>query len=133
MTRWEKSALISITISPFYSSACERIRAYIKINREAIKEGSQLCLCVAYCLGRDSLKTSVLDKLNAYNQAVADWLTKVFALGQKDGSIVSVGEPQNEANACLAQVEGAQLLARAATNGALFDNAVAALEDRLKI
>ncbi len=60
------------------------------------------------------------------------WLTALFTLAQQDGSITNVGEPNLEAAATLAQVEGAQLLARAPCDTLKFDAAVAQLKARVR-
>lgn len=108
------------------------LRAYIAIYRAALADGDELCLCVAFCTGRDSLSAPVLAKLNDFHAAVTTWLTGVFALGQSDGSIRSVQNPDQEARACLAQMEGAQLIARAAKNAVIFDQATAVTATRIR-
>jgi len=112
-------------------TAADRLRAYMKLNRDAIDEGGQLCLCVSFCLGRESLDAAVLERLNAYHVRLVQWLTDVFAVGKSDETIAGVESPAAEANACLAQMEGAQLMARAALDVTPFDDAAASLRSRI--
>ncbi|MBS0966977.1 TetR/AcrR family transcriptional regulator [Acetobacter okinawensis] len=108
-----------------------RLKGYIAACRSALDEGRKLCLCIALCTGRDGLSPPVLVKLDAFHVTVANWLTEAFAAGAADGSIILVTDPVAEAHACLAQMEGAQLIARAAVDVGRFDSATAALSERL--
>jgi TetR/AcrR family transcriptional repressor of nem operon len=109
-----------------------RLKAYVSACRDALDGGNKLCLCVAFCVGRDGLAPLVLAKLDAFHVTVTLWLSDAFAAGKIDGSITSVGDADAEANACLAQMEGAQLIARAAKDMARFDAAVSGLLGRLE-
>ena len=109
----------------------ERLRAYVALCRDALDGGNKLCLCVAFCVGRDGLNASVTKELDAFHLTVARWLSNAFALGKSDGSVASVTEVDAEAYACLAQMEGAQLMARAAKDMGRFDSAVSGLLCRL--
>lgn len=115
-----------------YSSGGERLGAYIAACRGALDQGTKLCLCVAFCIGRDGLSQPVLTRLDAFHVHVAAWLANTFETGAADGTIDNVRDPVAEAQACLAQMEGAQLIARAAADVARFDAASAALVGRLK-
>jgi len=113
--------------------AADRLAEYLDLYREALSGGAQVCLCVALSTGRDSLNPDTLAELAAFNQASLSWLTEVFTLAAEDGSIESVAEPALEAAAALAQVEGAQLIARAAGDVLRFDLATAQLKRRIKL
>lgn len=115
-----------------HPAAGDRLAALVATYRNAIEGGTKLCLCVAFCTGRDSLSAAVLTTLDAFRVTVAAWLADVFALAKADGSIAGVSDPATEAQACLAQLEGAQLVARAAKDGARFDAAVARLLERVR-
>jgi TetR/AcrR family transcriptional regulator, transcriptional repressor for nem operon len=108
-----------------------QLAAFVKTYRQALEGGNKLCLCVAFCTGRDSLSPQVLAALNLFHETVTAWLGEVFALGKADGSITGVTDPEMEAQACLAQMEGAQLIARAAKDSGRFDAAVARLLARI--
>ena len=109
----------------------EQLQAYVELCRDALDGGNKLCLCVAFCVGRDGLNASVLDQLDAFHMTVARWLSDAFAAGKSDGTITLVSEVDAEAYACLAQMEGAQLMARAAKDMGRFDSAVSGLLCRL--
>lgn len=104
-----------------------QLRGVIATYREAIDGGNKLCLCVALCSDRDSLNPAVLSRVADFRASTVACLRAVFARGQVDGSISGVNDPEVEALACLAQLEGAQLAARAVRDPARFDAAVASL------
>lgn len=110
----------------------ERLKAYVAACRDAADNGNKLCLCIAMCTRRDGLRVDVLEKLDAFHLTVTAWLTDAFATGKRDKSIAAVVDPEAEANACLAQMEGAQLIARAAKDVGRFDAAVVKLLGRLR-
>lgn len=112
-------------------SAGERLSGYLDIYKAALSGGDTVCLCVAYSAGRDSLSDDVLLQLNAFHKDSITWLTTVFTAAQSDGTIAAVSIPRNDATACLALVEGAQLIARAAKNMKGFNAAVSGLRARI--
>jgi hypothetical protein len=70
------------------------------------------------------------DRLAATNALVIDWLGQVLRDGIADGSLEVPGGPGQvdvHAAALLAQLQGAQLLARAGGDPAIFDSATASL------
>ncbi len=112
-------------------TAAAQLRAYHQIYRDALVGGEQLCLCAAFSAGRDSLAPPVLERLNRFNKKSVTWLTAVFERAAKDDTVDRLASPDAEARACLALMVGAQLVARAAVNDALFDQATQAFLDRL--
>jgi TetR/AcrR family transcriptional repressor of nem operon len=113
------------------SSAGEKLRDFLSMGRAALGEGDRLCLCVVFCVGRDGLSDAVLKELDAYHQRTIEWLEGVFRLARKDGSIRGVEKPGAEAAACLAQMQGALLVARAANDPDLFEAAVQSMRIRI--
>jgi TetR/AcrR family transcriptional regulator, transcriptional repressor for nem operon len=113
------------------AAAAGQLRAYIAACREALDGGTKLCLCVAFATSRDGLSQPVLEQLDTFHVTVARWLEAVFTRGQVDGTVSSVGNPGDEANSCLAMMEGAQLISRAAKDVMRFDAAVQTLLARL--
>jgi TetR/AcrR family transcriptional regulator, transcriptional repressor for nem operon len=103
------------------------LQSYVKLYRDALADGDQLCLCVALCADRESLSSPVLDALASFHSRSLEWLAVLFERGASDHSIRDVRQCAEEAHATLALVEGAQLLARAFNDPARFDRAVAAL------
>lgn len=106
------------------TTAVDRLKAYHQLYRDALEGGSQLCLCVAFSAGRDSLPEPVLARLDQFHQESIAWLTAAFEQAGRQSS-------EAEARATLALMEGAQLLARAAGDITQFDRATAAFLSRL--
>lgn len=109
-----------------------RLSALVGAYRSSLEGGSKLCLCVALCTNRDSLSPEVLARLDGFHVNITAWLSDVFVLGKSDGSIACVADHMEEAHACLAQLEGAQLIARAVRDSARFDAAMAKLFGRIR-
>lgn len=109
----------------------DRIRGFLDMYRHALGGGASACLCVMFSAGREALSDPVLAELNRFHADALAWLADAFDRARADGSIEGLGEPMAEASACLALVEGAQLMARAATDVGLFEAAVARLVARL--
>lgn len=120
-------AEIEATVSP----AGDKLRAYHTLYRDALAEGAQLCLCVAFSAGRNSLPESVLELLNQFHADSMAWLTRILSAAHEDGSMAGLTDAEAEAHATLALMEGAQLVARAADSAAPFDRATAAFIARL--
>ena len=118
-------------ITRTHATGGARLRAYVGACRDALDGGAKLCLCIAFCPGRDGLSDAVLAALDRFHVTVAAWLADSFAVGGADATITAVTDPMTEADACLAQMEGAQLIARAAGNVQRFDAGVAGLLQRL--
>lgn len=119
-------------ISETHPTGGARLKAYVSACRDALDGGRKLCLCVAFCTGRDGLSADVLARLDSFHRTLSAWLGEVFAAGEADNSIADVMECGAEAHACLAQMEGAQLMSRAAQDAGRFDAAVARLLQRIK-
>jgi TetR/AcrR family transcriptional repressor of nem operon len=98
---------------------------FLALYRAGLCDGTQVCLCVAFSAGRDSFDETVLIELNRFHDVSIDWLTALFERGRSDGTIADVTDPRTEALACLSLVEGAQLMARAARNPEIYDQATA--------
>lgn len=113
------------------SNAAEQLRAYHALYRQALADGTQVCLCVAFSTGRDRLSAPVLAELNQFHASSIAWLTDTFAAAKADRSVDAVGDPDAEARATLALMEGAQLLARSAVDIKQFELATAAFRARL--
>ncbi len=120
------------TVAQAPSTGAAKLSAFLEANRAALDGGSKLCLCVAFSAGCENLAEDVRRQLNKFHGDALSWLSDVFALGKEDKSIARVGDPAKEAAACLALVDGAQLMARAARDPARFDSAVEQLRERLK-
>jgi len=105
--------------------AGNRLLGYIREVRSLLEGGSSICLSIALGIEHESLEAEILDDLNAFHVMNVDWLEETFKLGQYDGSIANVGDPRAEALACLALIDGAQIMARSHKDAVLFDRATA--------
>lgn len=115
-----------------HATASARLSALIDFYRSALNDGETLCLCVAFIGSRESLSDAMIAKITEFRGMVVGWLVRTFDLGGKDHSIASVADPQHEARAILALLEGAHLAARADQNVVVFDQAMELLKARLK-
>lgn len=112
------------------TSAAARLLAYLDLYRHALDGGRSLCLCVALSVTQGALPEATKSELARFHRDVAQWLETVFRLALSDGSIRAVADPKAEAQAALAQVEGAQIMARAATDPTRFEAAIDTLRAR---
>ncbi len=111
--------------------ASDRLAAYVQIYRRALGGGAKLCLCVAFSISRDSLSDDALDELDSFHSISINWLQQTFEQATNDNSVSNLGDPEDEATALLALVEGAQLVARSACRVADFDKAMGLFSSRL--
>ncbi len=111
-------------------TAAAQLRGFLAVYRTALGNGETVCLCVAMSASRDSFDAATLGELNRFQADVIDWLAQVFKTAMTDRTIADVALPLAEAQAAMALVEGAQLMARAASEPALFDAATALLVAR---
>ncbi|MEL6831017.1 MAG: TetR/AcrR family transcriptional regulator [Pseudomonadota bacterium] len=118
-------------ISVSHSSAARRLRDYLAVYQKALKGGEALCLCVVFSAGSQSLSDPVVELLKQYHDDSIDWLSGLFAQAAADQTIANVGEPKREAIACLALVEGAQLLSRASRSEIPFEEATQQMMARI--
>ena len=113
------------------STAADQLRAYLRLYRDALDDGEQVCLCVSLSAGRAHLSEEILDQLDQFHRDSLYWLEQLFERAKVDGSISLYASPEAEASATLALVEGAQLLARASKDVAQYDHSTRALQARL--
>lgn len=111
--------------------AADRLRGFVQMHRDATQDGGILCLCVALAMGRDGLNADVQNEIRIFREATLDWLRSVFGTAMRDGSIERITDPDHEAPAALALVEGAQVSARAVHDVSRFDAAMHGLLARL--
>ncbi len=126
-----EQALVDISAKQNLGGA--KLQAYLDAYRAGMSGGKTMCLAVAFSIGRESLPEAVVKELHTFHQSGIAWLSELFELGKQDNSITGVSNPEFEAAACLALVEGAQLQARAADDLARFDIAVSALQQRINL
>ncbi|WP_299620079.1 TetR/AcrR family transcriptional regulator [uncultured Tateyamaria sp.] len=112
------------------TSASARLLAFLDLYRIAAEAGRSLCLCVALSVTQQALPAETRNLLAQFHRDVAAWLETVFRLAQSDGTVRAVTDPRAEAQAALAQVEGAQIMARSAADPARFEAAIDTLRNR---
>ncbi len=126
----ERFAQVFDDIDAKSKTGAERLRAMLAIYRDALDDGSKLCLCAALSASPSRLSASVLLSIEGFRKDMSDWLQAAFEQGRTDGSVHDVNDPEMEARAMLAVMEGAQLSARAAKDSTRFDTAVSCLMGR---
>ena len=110
--------------------ASGRLLAFLNLYRDAMLGGRSLCLCVAFSVTQHALPVDSRAQLAGFHADVTQWLEVVFRLALTDGSIRGITSPRAEAQAALAAVEGAQIMARAARDVARFEAAIDTLRAR---
>ncbi len=116
-----------LAISATSETGAEALTRAIGVYRDALGDGSKLCLCAALAGDGEKLNDAMQDKLAALNRMVIDWIAETLARGAADKSLKSVSDTGKEAIAVLARLQGAQLVARAAGDVSLFDDATAGM------
>ncbi|WP_372571898.1 TetR/AcrR family transcriptional regulator [Ruegeria jejuensis] len=111
--------------------ADQQLAAFITFYRDALQDGTALCLCVAYAASQDSLSEDTHREITQFRQQVSGWLEETFTRAQTEGSVIGITAPAHEAAAAYALVEGAQIAARISGDPASFDAATQALRERL--
>lgn len=118
-------------LSDLSGNAGEQLTGFINIYREALGEGTTLCLCLSMSMGMQGLNDETQLEITRFREMAQEWLQHRFTEARTDGSIRDVAEPEQEAAAVLALAEGAQTAARFARDVAAFDQAVALFKTRL--
>ncbi len=108
-----------------------RLLAYIEESRSLLEEGQSICLSIALNINRDGLQRQISDDLATFHKVNIAWLAETFDLAKRDSSILDVGDSLEEARACLATVDGAQLIARAHQDVSLYDECTRMLRSRV--
>jgi len=132
MARYAKTVMTALdSYTRDLPTAGQRLAAFINVYRDALNEGSTLCLCVAYAVSQEGFSDATKAEIVTFRDAVSDWLINTFTDAQTDGSITGVTDPKMEASHALAVVEGAQIATRFSEDMALFDQSCSALKGRI--
>jgi len=118
------------SIAECESRASGRLLAFLDLYRAALQGGRSLCLCIAFSVTQNALPDETRRDVERFHKEVAQWLETVFRLARADGTIRAVTDPKTEAHGALALVEGAHIMARAATDMARFEAAIDTLRGR---
>jgi TetR/AcrR family transcriptional regulator, transcriptional repressor for nem operon len=94
--------------------AATQLRAYAGYWERCILDNSAP-FCVAAMLAAElpSLPEDLAASVRAHFAELTDWLTRILALGVRQGSVTLVGPPAAEADAFMSAIYGAMLSARA--------------------
>ncbi len=107
------------------------MQACIRLYRPDPEDGFAMSLCTALSADQTELPEPMQPMLSRATQMVCDWLESVMLMGRQDRSIMVPGTPADDAVATLAQLQGAQLLARAAEDASRFDTAMSSIMARM--
>ncbi|MGX7925372.1 TetR/AcrR family transcriptional regulator [Tsuneonella sp. HG094] len=106
-------------------------RAFIRARREALAEGEALDVLTALAGDAAPLGRAMRDALGTARGLTVRRLAAILQTGRRDRTIAVAGDIDEEARALLAQIEGAELAARAVGDVAEFDRALATFEKRM--
>ena len=109
----------------------DALRGAIALYRAALGDGERMCLCAALASDIVAISPEMRTSLQSANEMTARWFESILLRGRRDRTITVGGDPAEEAVAILAQLQGAQLLARAATAVEPFDKATVTLSGRI--
>jgi len=109
-----------------------RLAHVLKLYRGALQGGDSLCLCVSFTASLPSLPEDTRARIANFQHKVQGWLRTMFEDAKTDGTIAGVGNPQSEASACFALLEGAQLAARASGHPGTFNQSTNLLKNRIR-
>ncbi|MFK7843423.1 MAG: TetR/AcrR family transcriptional regulator [Sphingorhabdus sp.] len=111
--------------------AADRLMAYLLESRKLLEEGESICMSIALNIDQENLHAEIIEDLALFHDINIKWLTDTFELGLRDGSALPGGTPKEKANAFLAIVDGAQLIARSHRDVSKYDEATALLISRM--
>ena len=120
------------TLDTDTNSAGQTLEEYLSLYEASLQGGQSLCLYVAISVGAPQLDNPVLALLDEFHDASRAWLETLFRRGKTDGSIIGGLDPAQDAAACLALVEGAQLQSRIHGSTEPFVRATAQIRHRIR-
>lgn len=112
-------------------SGAQALQGAIKLYRDAVTDDDRMCMCAALAADASLISPKMREMLERANRMIAQWIEEVLLTGRRDRSIAVSGDPAEEAIAILAQLQGAQLVARASRDVTVYDRATSTLAARL--
>ena len=109
----------------------QAVTEVIELYRPAEDAPDLSCLCVVLSGETLSISDQMVEALDRSNREVITAIEGMLITGRRDRSISVGGDPSLEAMAILAQLQGAQLLARTGRDPEIFDEAVSTLVTRI--
>ena len=107
------------------------LRSFMRERREALENGEAFDLLTAMSADAGSLSPETRSVVAEIREQVVRRVAGILQTGRRDRTISVAGDIEDEARAVLAQIEGAELAARAAGDMAAFDRTVATREKRM--
>ena len=133
MARYSEKVLAALDkIRASEQNPAKQLLAFVNIYRDALNDGSMLCLCVAYAVSHESLPDQTSAEMRAFRRQIQNWLEQVLKSCSKRVLPWPASEYEVDAAAILAIVEGAQIAARTQCDVAGFDKVVSVLHESLK-
>lgn len=106
------------------SHPLDKLKAFVDVYKQGLKIDA-LCLCGMLTLDNGALTEQMREKLDLFFQDTEMWLTTLFQEGQSQAQWKLGANPEYEAKAFLALVQGAQLISRNAQKPIeMFENTV---------
>jgi TetR/AcrR family transcriptional repressor of nem operon len=113
-------------------SATQRIEAFNNIHVDTVSQG-KFCLCGMLASDMDGLPEHANEELDQFFAIVEGWLAQAIKDGQEQGEMKADLNPEANAAAFLATIEGGMLIARAKKDPIHLKKILAEALARLKI
>lgn len=107
------------------------LRALLRARRERVGDGAAVDLLTALSADTHALDAPARRALAEARELVVRRIAAILLIGRRDRTIAVAGDIEDEARAALAQIEGAEIAARAAGDAGMFDRTLALLEKRM--
>lgn len=98
-----------------------QLERYVQLYRDVVAQDGRICLCGMLASELLTLPEEVQAEVRAFFAESEAWLTPVFERGRQEGDLVFAGSADVEAQAFLAALEGAMLLARSHGDATRFE------------
>ncbi len=103
-----------------------KLMRYVALYRSTLT-ADRMCLCGMLAAEAVTLDVALLPKLKHFFDRNVEWLSALLVAGRGDGRFSYVGLPADHARALLAALQGALIMARAASDSSGFDRTAALL------
>jgi TetR/AcrR family transcriptional repressor of nem operon len=103
-----------------YADPTRRLMRYLRLFQDALREGDHMCLCGMLASSQGTLPVGVQAEVNGFFADQTAWLGRILRDGRQAGEFRFEGKPEATAEALLAGLEGAMLVARVRRDVAHF-------------
>lgn len=97
-----------------------RLMRYVRLFQDALRQGDHMCLYGMLASDAATIPEAVRTEVNQFFADQEEWLARVLAQGRTAGEFRFDGKPDAAAEALLAGLEGAMLVARSRRDVAHF-------------